>query len=82
MSIQIALLRPSRKILAFLNVCNLSSDLMGSRCYIQLDILQQLELKKRTLTTFKSCDLRLGFSSTWKQQLSNIKLVKEIKEKD
>ncbi len=48
----------------------------GSRCYIRLDFVRQFKLKKSCLTTFKSCDVRLGFSLTWKQQLSNIKLVK------
>ncbi len=54
----------------------------GYRCYVRLDILRQLESKKRTSTSMKSCDLWLGFSSTWKQQLSKIKLVEEKKEKD
>ena len=54
----------------------------GSRCYVRLDFLRQFKLKKSCSTTFKSCDLRLGFSSTWEQQLSKIKLVEEKKEKD
>ena len=58
------------------------SKLLGYRCYVRLDILRQLESKKRTSTSMKSCDLRLGFSLTWKQQLSKIKLVEEKKEKD
>ncbi len=57
-------------------------DFEGYRCYVRLDILRQLESKKRTSTSMKSCDVWLGFSSTWKQQLSKIKLVKEKKEKD
>jgi hypothetical protein len=47
----------------------------GSRCYVRLDFVRQFKLKKSCSTTFKSCDVRLGFSLTWKQQLSNIKLV-------
>ncbi len=47
----------------------------GSRCYVRLDFVRQFKSKKSCLTTFKSCDVRLGFSLTWKQQLSNIKLV-------
>ncbi len=46
-----------------------------SRCYVRLDFVRQFKSKKSCLTTFKSCDVWLGFSSTWKQQLSNIKLV-------
>jgi hypothetical protein len=49
----------------------------GYRCYVRLDILRQLESKKRTSTSMKSCDVRLGFSSTWKQQLLKIKLVED-----
>ncbi len=47
-----------------------------SRCYVQLDFVRQFKSKKSCSTTFKSCDVRLGFSSMWKQQLSNIKFVK------
>ncbi len=38
-------------------------------------------LTSTKVNTFKSCDLRLGFSSTWEQQLSKIKLVEEEKKK-
>ncbi len=40
-----------------------------------VEFVRQLKSKKSCLTTLKSWDVRLGLSSTWKQQLSNIKLV-------
>ena len=40
-----------------------------------------IQIEEKLFDTFKSCDLRLGFSSTWEQQLSKIKLVEEKKKK-
>jgi hypothetical protein len=50
----------------------------GSRCYVRLDNLRQLESKKRNSTSMKSCDVWLGLSSMWKEQLSSMELV-EVK---
>ncbi len=41
-----------------------------------------IQIEEKLFDTFKSCDLRLGFSSTWEQQLSKIKLVEEKKKID
>ena len=55
---------------------------MGTGATFDWTFFDNSNQKKSCATTFKSCDLRLGFSSTWKQQLSKIKLVEEKKEKD
>ncbi len=59
----------------FFDCLNQMNQFFGCRCYVRLDFVRQFKSKKSCSTTFKSCDVRLGFSSTWKQQLSNIKLV-------
>jgi len=38
-----------------------------------------IQIEEKLFDTFKSCDLRLGFSSTWEQQLSKKELVEEKK---
>jgi hypothetical protein len=55
---------------------SLNLKLFGYRWYVRLDFVRQFKLKKSFLTSTESWDILLGLYSTWKQQLSNIKLVK------
>jgi hypothetical protein len=58
---------------SFLSLCKEATK--GAGATFDWTLFRQFKSKKSCLTTFKSCDVRLRFSSTWKQQLSNIKLV-------
>ena len=40
-----------------------------------------IQIKENDFDEYKSCNLRLGFSSTWEQQLSKKELVEEKKKK-
>ena len=55
---------------------------MGAGATFDWTFFDNSNRRKELRRPFKSCDLRLGFSSTWEQQLSKIKLVEEKKEKD
>ncbi len=39
-----------------------------------------IQIEEKLFDDLQKCDVRLGFSSTWKQQLSNIKLVHGIQD--
>ncbi len=40
-----------------------------------------IQIEENDFDEYKSCNLRLGFSSTWEQQLSKKELVEEIKKR-
>jgi hypothetical protein len=48
-----------------------NTSIKGCRCYVQLDFVLQLKLKKSCSTSRKSCDVLLRLCSTWEQQLLN-----------
>jgi hypothetical protein len=69
-------------IFYFAQHSKISMEIPGGEQVLRSTVLRQFKSKKSSSTTFNSCDLRLGFSLTWEQQLSKIKLVEEKKKKD